>query len=337
MLAPRITEGSMFKKLAIGMLLLAVMSASVEAVTITFTDKEYRIWGNKRVVTGTVTLIGPYSATAFSFSPASIGLGEIEYVFFTSIGYGTNTYTPYWDGTSGYIHLTENTINEYKPLVTPTSSSDSLDVMVKPFVASDADTSVVFVSMLAGSTNPFLGIIGASISPSTSATKWDPYVWMADSITAIAIIGDTASTYPFTRLRGVLSCADTVFFDYNGTTKTSRLMYSGTGLGNMGDLFIPVGCATGSGLTTRTGRFIKICKVSNSERTAAAAKPLHFIHASTAMDDKLIIDAGYASDIVCGVLVDTTYTSLPYFHTVGLAPQTGRSISVEFKFMAIGK
>jgi hypothetical protein len=323
----------MFKKIVLLGLVIAFVAVDALAGTVTITQKQRSTMGNKRVVTGKVAFTGAYSSTAFAFSPRTIGLNQIERIIFYPTDYLSARYNACANSTTAptYVLFATNYTNPYKPAVTPAAAADSLRVKMKAFTAGDADTSVVYVTTLGGSTNAFLGIIGASIAPATSVTT-DPLVFMGDSISSIPIWGDSAMTYPTVRLRGVLQGADTVFFDYNGTNRTTRLYYSGTILGNMGDLYIPVNNPS------KPGRFIKIAKSTGAALYALGVHPLHFVHASVTMDEKLQIDVVGTLNSFAGVLVDTTYTSMPAFTPTALTLQTGHSIdALVYGFIAIGK
>jgi hypothetical protein len=72
-------------------------------------------------------------------------------------------------------------------------------------------------------------------SPSTAATYDDVLFTNADA-TLYGQMSD--STTAGVQLRARVNRADTVFFDYNAAAG-DRLSYSGTNLGNMGDLYVP--------------------------------------------------------------------------------------------------
>ena len=93
------------KKILLAILLLAIPLAAYSATVVTIEDRT--VFGNKRIVSGYVTLSGAYS-TGYALTPTNLGLRKVDYITFAPrIAGGTTTtnanYLCTWDATSEVI------------------------------------------------------------------------------------------------------------------------------------------------------------------------------------------------------------------------------------------
>lgn len=318
----------MFKKitcLAIAVLFAAnVVMAGTASVSIT----QSTIWGNKRVTYGIITYSG-LGATV-TCTASQLGLTKVDYIMFFEYGSGSygNDYNLVWaDGAITPLVKANTAANFIPGTHTNYPEGDSVNVHNKALVAADQETSNVYVTLPSGGGS--WAALGAftTVGGTTEALKSYSMFMAADSSRQF-FMGDTLD-HPAVRLLDASWVnADTVYFDYNGTDATARLMYSGTNLGDQGDLYVPFG----------TGKFIKIAKKTNSQITQAVAKPLYFVRADADYDDdKLMSDVLGAVDNYNGFLADSTYTSLPRFIENTTTRYTSTAyISFARYFVAIG-
>ena len=147
-------------------------------------------------------------------------------------------------------------------------------------------------------------------------------LYAADGTTVVQV-GDTANVTQF-KLRGGPTFADTLFFDDNGANKESRLYYSGTGLGDMGTLYVPYG----------SGRLLKVLKSTGAALYALAATPMYYDYDTTAT--KLF--SACAGNANSDFGADIAYGSLAPFrsHNAGVVDNTVLT-ETTYWFMAVGR
>lgn len=313
----------MFKKLIVALVALSFCASTAMAGTATLSSVTRTTWGNKRVVMGTMTISGAYGASGISCAPSKFGLRVVQNVFFMpTVGYTQYNFS--WE--SSYVKVDYAELNTNKPATTTVATSDTFIVKNKALTASDAETLLVTVSPLFGAA-PYATLVAlGSVQGDTEAKKNYNKFTASDDATA-CFMNDTITCPQVGVLDASIVNADTVFFDYNGTDRASRLYYSGTNLGNMGDLYMPFG----------NGNFIKIAKATNSAITVANAKPLYFVRADADLGaDKLQCDAQGALDNTNGFMADSTYTSLPRYRPYPTTMSSTWPITAVVKFIAIG-
>ena len=219
----------MFKKILVGVVALSLLATSAYA-TVTISGVKHTTWGNKRVVIGTATITGaPSNANGYALTPAAIGLEKIESMLLTPYSGSGVDYS--WKYTSGYIVPFRKGWLDFEQVVSATAQ-DSFKCAAVVTMATDADTTLLWVNPVLG---PLSRFVSMGCTGTTAATYDDPIYTNADS-TLYAQMGDTIAGQMILRAR--TERADTVFFDYNASAG-DRLAYSGTNLGNMGDLYVP--------------------------------------------------------------------------------------------------
>lgn len=313
----------MFKKLIAAFVVLVFFAGTAMAGTATLTNVTRTTWGNKRIVMGTMTISGAYGASGISCAPSKFGLRVVENVFFMpTVGY--TQFNLSWE--SSYVKVDYAEANTNKPATTTVAAADTFKVKNKALTAADAETLLVTISPLFGC-GPYATFVAlGAIQGDTEAKKDYNKFFAADSVTGV-FVNDTVTCPQVGLLDASIVNADTVFFDYNTANRGSRLMYSGSNLGNMGDLYVPF----------RDGNFIKVTKATNSAITVAVAKPLYFVRADANLDDdKLQCDVAGAIDNSNGFMADSTYTSLPRYRPYPTTMSSTWPITAVVKFIAIG-
>ena len=306
---------------------MAFMCATAYGGTATVSAVTKTTWGNKRVAMGTITITGAYGANGIACTAHSLGLNKVEGVIFMSSGTG-DSWIPKWSG--GYITLTVpyNSATSFRAATSAIAAGDSFKVHNKALAAADQETCDVYVTVVPGTSGSIAAIGGlTTVGGTTEGTALYSMFMAADSSTRM-ILGDTLD-HPWVRiLDGTLVNADTLYFDYNGSDRTARLMYSGTNLSNLGDLYVPY----------KNGKFIKIAKKTGATLYAAGAKPVYFVRAQTDYDEhKLWCDATGSIDNLNGFIADSTYTTLPRFRTNYAAPYAStESITAVYYYVAVG-
>ena len=102
-------------------------------------------------------------------------------------------------------------------------------------------------------------------------------------------------------------------------------MYSGTALGDMGDLYIPFD----------NGNFIKVAKKTNSQISAAAASAVYFDADGTELDMKFVSNSTPNANSTFSV--SPTYGSLMYYQPLlGSEVRSAASVTVTVHFIAVG-
>jgi hypothetical protein len=144
----------------------------------------------------------------------------------------TSGYEYNWKYTAGYIVPFRTGWLDNEQAVT-SAAADSFICARVVTMATDADTTLLWINPVLG---PISRFVSMGCTATTAATYDDQLYTSANGTTYYAQMGDTIAGQMVLRAR--VARADTVFFDYNAA-KEDRLSYSGTNLGNMGDLYVP--------------------------------------------------------------------------------------------------
>jgi hypothetical protein len=312
----------MFKKILVLASLLAFMCANAYGGTVAITGRHTTTMGDKRVITGTITLSGPYTTTAFAFTPRVIGLTKVDKVVFIPVDYAAARFTPYVAATPTYIQFYDNRFNSAKPSLTAPAASDTFRVYTKALTAADAETCNVFVVPTQGQLARFIapGITTGLVSTDLLHQSWT----YADTTAYAGAMGD--SSMATIVLRAQYKGGDTLFWDYNGTNRSSRFFYTGNVMGNQGSLYVPTG----------GGHYVMVARATSSSLISKAAYPVYFIRSAPSIANKWQCDITGTGSAVTGAMVDSTYTSLVQYAPVASLTQTGTSMGNSYYFIAIG-
>ncbi|MFV9677967.1 MAG: hypothetical protein ACNYVW_10015 [Methanosarcinales archaeon] len=299
------------KKILLGLVILCMMATSASAITITITKKEN--WGGSRVVYGYMAINDTYTDTGISLTPRALGLSNITNLVVSDISSPVFGWLYDYDNETVRIYRSENSI--FDPDLIP-ATSDS-------FTVTDAETptneKLLCVSSFSGGPSAHFAVFDAKTAIS-SATKAYQHFSAADGATTVAVLDTTLS--PLCNLDGV-SCGDTLYFDEDAENNYSSLMYSGTGMGDRGHLYIPFG----------DGNYIKVAKQTSLEIYTAGAVALYYKDDS-ALGAKVIADLSANS----GFSVDPYFTALTLYlpgSTKEIPVGTGVNIT-SVRFIAIG-
>jgi hypothetical protein len=318
----------MFKKILVLASLLAFMCANAYGGTVVTSSVKKSTWGNKRVVMGSVLFSGSYSSTAFAFTPRVIGLTKVDEVVFIPNSYTDAVYTPYITGTAPalYVNMYANRFNSSKASITAPAATDTFTVLTKALVAADAETCNVLVS-------PAYGNIARLVAPGIAASTINLALLhqsfgYADGTSYAGVVADSSLGTVF--LRGAdYKGGDTLFWDYNATSRLTRFMYSGTMMGDLGTLYVPLA----------GGHYLPIVKRDRGGSASSIARigayPVYF-RPSAALEAKFQCDATGTTNVTTGAMVDTTYTALVQYNPSWAAIQSGTAISNSYYFIAIG-
>ena len=305
------------KKILLGLVILCMFAGNAMAVgsSTSVTILKRNNEGASRVVYGYITYASEsYVTLGMELTPRDLGLDAIRNLTVSGVSSSTIGYNYDYTNEKIRLYYTEN--NPYEPTASPATNDY--------FIVTDDNSAATNGKLLViGATNggdPYFGYMDAT-GVTSAATAHYSYFTAADSVTSIGVVDSTRAIF---HELGVLIHADTIFFDDNATNSYDRLMYSGTGLGDMGDIYIPFD----------NGNMIKITKKTNSQITQAAALPLYFDE-NAGLDDKLLsVTNGNAnSTFSC----DITYTFLPQYNPVGTEEiPNGASVTAIVYFMAVG-
>jgi len=304
------------KKILLGLVILSLFATNAFAADLSITITKRENWGGSRVVYGSIiAVLTPYTTGGLSVTPRLLGMDQIKNFNFSGIN--SAVYSFEYDYTNNTVLIYYTNIAPGDPAASPATSDY--------FIVTDDNSAASNGKLLAVTPGPaaphaFLTYIDGT-GVADQDTKLYEVFAAADSATTIMVVDSTNSP---TKLRVGIVSGDTLFFDDNATLASDRLMYSGTGLGNMGDLFIPFG----------NGNFIKVAKKTNSQITVAAALPLYYDE-DGGLDDKLLsVTNGNANSTFS---VSPTYTSLAYFNPVkGSEVANATTVTVTTYFVAIG-
>jgi hypothetical protein len=321
----------MFKKFIVLASLIAFMCANAYGGTVGIYRSPTSIaapWhgtiGNKRIVSGYITLTGAYSSTAFAFTPRKIGLTTVDKIVFIPADYAAARFTPYVAATPTYIQFYDNRYNSAKPSVTAPAASDTFRVYTKALASatSDAETCNVFVAPVSGQIARFVapGVTTGLVSTDLLHQSWT----YADTTAYAGAVVDSNTSTVFMRVG--YKGGDTLFWDYNGTGRGSRFFYTGNVMGSQGTLYVPTG----------GGHYVKITQASSSSLISKAAYPVYFIRSAPSIAHKWQCDITGTGTATTGAMVDSTYTSLVQYAPVQSVTQTGTNMGTAYYFIAIG-
>jgi hypothetical protein len=311
------------KKILLALVILSMFAVDAFAfgslTTVTIVKREN--WGASRVVYGYLTYAAePYVALGMELTARDLGISNINEIVVS--GMSSSTIGWNYDYTNEKIRLYYAENSNSEPTTTPTTA-DYFHVVN----TSTADSTTTSGGMVWISTNSsalaYLGTMAAKISTS-SATKNSCITMAADSVSTLIVAHDTVTAIHVTEVES-LAGADTVYFDANATNSYDRLMYSGSGLGNMGDLYIPYD----------NGNYIKVAKKTSLEIYTAAARPLYFDADGTALDMKFVSNCSPNANSTFSV--DQAYTSLVNYNPYGTEEVAdGTTVTAVVRFIAIG-
>ena len=298
--------------LALVMLVVFATAASADA---TYTITERVNWGNKRVTFGYVQFSGEaYVTGGIAVTARNLGLDNVDRLIIGDMTNPSYGWKFDYENMKMIIYMAET--NEYEPAASP-ATSDYFVVNDDNSAASNCKLLVVFGT---SSNHMMLGYMDAT-GVTNGATSHYPLIAAADSSSVIAAV-DSSNGFFFEREE--LIYADTLFFDDDATNPYDALMYSGIGLGDMGNLYIPFD----------NGNYIKVLKKTNSQITQAGASALYFDE-NAGLDDKILSVCDGNEDSTFEV--DPTYTSLPLYNPyTSEQVASGTSITAQVYFMAIG-
>ena len=307
------------KKILLGLVIL-MLASNAFAADLAITITKHENWGGSRITYGYITASATtYPSGGFAVSARDLRLSNVNNLTFGSVSSAVYSYA--YDYTNGTIQVyyTDNGIGE--PAVSP-ATADKFNVVN----TSGADSTTGAAEMVWVSTNSsahaFFGTMKSKTAV-TLATVDYCKVLAADSVTALAVNHDTVTTTSVT-CYVELAGADTLYFDADGSVG-SRLLYSGSGLGDMGDLFVPFD----------NGNFIKVRKRTSSQIYQATARPVYFDSDGTELDMKFVSNNSPNANSTFSV--DTDYSSLPYFNPIlGSEIATGTPTTVTVYFVAVG-
>ena len=302
------------KKILLGLVILCVVAGNAFAAeTITITRREN--WGASRVTYGTVQYaVEPYVTGGITLSASELGLTAVK--SFVVAGINSSVYSYDYDYDNGTMKIYYTAGGPNRPAATP-ATSDYFTVTDDNDAATNGKLLVVGALTNGGAYFGYMDATGVT----SAATAYYSLFSAADSVTTIGAVDSTRAAF---HELAVLIHADTVFFDDDAAFAYDALMYSGAGLGSMGDIHIPFG----------DGNFIKIRKRTNSQITVAAALPLYYDE-NAGLDDKLLsVTDGNADGTF---MLSRTYTSLPYYQPLlGDEIASASSVTVTIRFIAVG-
>ena len=301
------------KKILLALVILMFASNSFAAdLAVTITKRQNE--GASRVTYGYITADETaYTTGGLSVTARMLGLDNINSLTFGSIS--SSIYSYLYDYTNSTVLIYETNLAPNEP-VAVSAAADKFNVIDDNSASSNGKLLVISAT---NKGDPYFGYMD-STGVASAATSAYPHIAADDSVTIISAVDSTNGLF---YMRAVLIHADTIFFDDNGT-QYNRLLYSGTGLGNMGDLYIPFG----------DGNLIKIRQKSNSQITQALGVPLYFDE-DAHIANKILCTTTANADSYFGA--DITYGHLPYYNPlVGSELTNGTSISVVVRFMAVG-
>ena len=302
------------KKILLGLVILCMMVGNAFATeSITITRREN--WGASRVTYGMVQYVSePYVTGGLTLSASELGLTAVK--SFVVAGISSSVYSYAYDYTNGTMQIYYTDGGPGKPAATA-ATSDYFAVTDDNDAATNGKLLVVGALTNGGAYFGYMDATGVT----SAATAFYSLFSAADSVTTIGAVDSVRASF---HELAVLIHADTIFFDDDATLASNALMYSGIGLGDMGDIYIPFG----------DGNFIKIAKKTNSQITVAAALPLYYDE-NGGLDDKLLSVTNGNAD---GTFeVSPTYTSLAYYQPLlGGEITTDHTVTVTVHFIAVG-
>lgn len=284
---------------------------ATESITITRREN----WGASRVTYGMVQYAAePYVTGGLTLSASELGLTAVK--SFVVAGISSSVYSYAYDYTNGTMQIYYTDGGPGKPAATA-ATSDYFAVTDDNDAATNGKLLVVGALTNGGAYFGYMDATGVT----SAATAFYSLFSAADSVTTIGAVDSVRASF---HELAVLIHADTIFFDDDATLASNALMYSGIGLGDMGDIYIPFG----------DGNFIKIAKKTNSQITVAAALPLYYDE-NGGLDDKLLSVTNGNAD---GTFeVSPTYTSLAYYQPLlGGEITTDHTVTVTVHFIAVG-
>lgn len=247
----------MIKKVLLSLIIVAMLALNASA-TITVTIEKRDVYGSQRTVRGYVTLTDEtYATGGFALSAASLGLHSVEKIDLVP-------------GTGAYAHdaIYDYTNEKVKVYF-------RLSGMSATATYSSADTFFVLDADAAANERPI--VIDAVAAPiarlvaSTGALGSEAFVFARDSSTILSIL-DTVRAPNVGELSEAMVGGDTLYFDEDGSY---RLYYSGSVLGNLGDLYVPYG-----------GVVCKVFRVAYAANAGALGVPVYFDHNEAEKDQK---------------------------------------------------
>ena len=302
------------KKILLGFVMLCVMAGNAFAAReITISKSEN--WGGTRVTYGYITYISEvYTTGGNSLTARDLRLDNLKVLTFSSINSAVYSYVYDYTNSTIVVYFTENNPNE-----AAASPATSDYFIVTDDNSADSNGKLLVIGATNGG-DGYFGYMDAT-GVTSAATAYYSLFSAADSTTTIGAVDSTRAIF---HELAVLIHADTIFFDDDATNSWDRLMYSGIGLGDMGDIYIPFD----------DGNFIKIAKKTNSQITQAAALPLYYDE-NGGLDDKLLSTTdGNANSTFS---VDRTYTFLTLYNPYGSEEiADGTTVTVTVHFIAIG-
>jgi len=303
------------KKILLGLVILSMFAGNAFAADLAVTITKRQHEGASRVTYGYITAaITPYTTGGISVTPRMLGLDNVTNITFSSISSATYSYVYDYSNETLILYYTRLGIG--KPAVVPVAA----DVfIVNDDNAAASNGKLVCVSAYGGASGGILSYLddmGGGAALLTASV-----IAASDSTTTLALADSNGC---LVGLRTGVCGGDTVFFDDNATLTYEALFYSGSGLGDMGTIYIPYG----------NGNFIQVLKKTNSQILQANALPLYFVEASHIANKFESVTNGNADGTFS---VSQSYTSLPYFHPIlGTEILDGVTVSVKVYFMAVG-
>ena len=304
------------KKILLGLVILSLFATNAFAAT-TVTILKRENWGASRITYGYVTISATtYTTGGIALTARSIGLDNVK--VFTISDSNTPVYEYQYDYTNGKLKIYFRKTSASAPAASP-ATTDYFTVVDDNSAATNGKLLAVCTNGTGAGPNAYFGYVDGTGVTSAATIAYSRFS-AADAATTIAPL-DTVNCALM--LRANLVNGDTLFFDDDATNAYDRLMYSGTGLGNMGDLYVTFG----------NGNLLKIAKKTNSQITVAAALPLYFDEDATINLKLLSVTDGDANSTFSA---DPTYTSLPYFNNAALEYTTATAVTATVYFIAVG-
>lgn len=302
----------MWKKLIFIPFILCLLATNLYAASVvTFEGRS--VFGNKFVKWGYITITGSYATGGIALTPSQLELTNVAKLMFFN-----NPTAAFVDYEYAYNYSGQKMLMFYRSDKNnlPTGASDNSD----KFIVNDDNSAasngkLLVVSVLSGCYGHLERIDNAPTTPAQLKHSW---LGAADSSTVIAVLDTIQGVC---QLRGKICFGDTLFFDDDASAADSRLMYSGSNLGDLGTIYIPY----------NDGDFIKVLKKTNVQITAAKALALYFDE-NVGLDDKLLSVTNGNAD--SHFYVDDTYSSLSPYSTTEVS--SGTTVAGYVYFFVIG-
>lgn len=311
------------KRLIIAMLAVILFAGTAYgadcAITVTKTHTDY--YSGSVVAHGYITIsAGEYPIEGMALVPGDFGMStQIDNITFTR---RSGMYDVLYNSTSTLLFLTQPPGNATVVTEDPVTTDSDRFIVSDEDNPQSLDKRLVVISPSGGGPNSFFCSLDAQKCV-TRATMAESRFFAADGVTGVMMY-DTVQTH--VGVFGGPTYADTLFFDDDGADKESRLYYSGTGLGDVGDLYVPYS----------NGRMIKVSKSTNSALIALGANPVYF-DADTTASIKLYSTTDGDADSDFGA--DIAYTSIAGFAGKNeiLPDDTAVATEITYWFTAFGK